>query len=438
MSHNLYCGAGKADITPPIGTNLYGYAPARPATSVGDHLEAVAILVKSGEASALMISCTICAMNPALSAELRSIAGKAAGVAPENVIISCTHTHSGPNTSLRSGWGEVDDTYIDDILKSGIREASKKAKSSLVLAKMGVGETDSTVGINRREVLENGEIILGQNPWGIRDPKMTVIAFVDDAGKTVANMIHYGCHGTACGRDPVISRDWAGVMTDMLEAETGAVTGFYNSFEGDQGPNLPNGRTTGNYTLAQQLGGLAGVDAVRAWKNIKEYRDAPVKVLHETIKIPYNPLASREEAEQKLAQLGTLDQIYADKKYEKVNDYIHWSKVLEEYESGQPLETHFTYDQCIITIGPVAIVPCPFEAFAEIGLRIRSHSPYPYTLNLCNTHGCYAYLPTKNDIPSGGYEIWHFLLAMRTTYPLPKNTDDHWVVQNLALLRSGQ
>ena len=66
----------------------------------------------------------------------------------------------------------------------------------------------------------------------------------------------------------------------------------------------------------------------------------------------------------------------------------------------------------------------------------RSFSPYPYTLNLCNTHGCYAYLPTKTDIPAGGYEVWHFLLAMRTTYPLPKNTDDYWVQQNLEILRN--
>lgn len=438
MSHNLHCGAGKADITPPIGTILYGYAPGRPAQSVGDGLEAVAILLKSNEGEALLISCTICAINTELAAELRELAGDAAGIASENVTICCTHTHSGPNTSLRSGWGDVDYAYIENILKPGICAAAEQAKASLVSVKVGIGETLSDVGMNRREINEDGSVKLGQNPWGIRDPKMTVISFAADDGKTIANMIHYGCHGTASAANPEITRDFAGVMTDMLEAESGAITGFYNGFEGDQGPRLPNGRTTGNYKLALQLGGRAGIDAVHAWRSIKEYRDAPVKVIHDTIRIPYEPLASREEAEKKLAELGTLEQIYERKEYPKVNDFIHWSKVLDEYKSGEPLKTHFTYEQNITTIGPIAIVPSPFEAFAEIGLRIRAHSPYPYTLNLCNCHGCYAYLPTKNDIPSGGYELWHFLLAMRTTYPLPKNTDDHWVMQNLALLRSGQ
>lgn len=434
--HNLKCGAGKVDITPAIGTILYGYAPGRPAESVGDPLEAVAIFLKSNEGNALLITCSICAMNPELSRELREIAGNEAGIPWRNVTICCTHTHSGPNTSYKSGWGEVDEKYIEEILKPSIREVAKKAKETLADARMGIGEIESNVGINRRQVCENGDIGLGQNPWGIRDPRMTVISFADDDGKTIANLIHYGCHGTASAANPEITRDWAGVMTDMLEAESGAITGFYNGFEGDQGPRLPNGKTTGNYRMALQHGALAGADAVRAWKSIKSYEDAPVKVLHGEIKIPFGELASKETALEKLSELGTVEEIRKSKRFSKINEVIHWNNVIAEHDSGKPFKTHFTFEQNITTVGPVAILPSPFETFAEIGLRIRSFSPYPYTLNLCNTHGCYAYLPTKNDIPSGGYEVWHFLLAMRTTYPLPKNTDDYWVQQNLKILRN--
>jgi len=433
--YNLKCGAAKADITPPVGTILYGYAPGRPAQAVGDGLEAVAILLSSDTGSALLITCSICAMSEELSNELRAIAAKEAGIEPYEVTVCCTHTHSGPNTSIKSGWGDVDYGYIENILKPGIKKAAAEAKASLVSARMGIAETESDIGINRRQVLENGSIALGQNPWGIHDSIMTVMSFVGEDGKTIANLVHYGCHGTASGANPEITRDWAGVMTDMLEAESGGITGFYNGFEGDQGPNLPNGRTTGNYTLALRLGARAGVDAVRAWRSIKEYRDVPVKVLTGEVRIPYDPLAPREEAERKLAELGTLEQIYESKRYSQVNEYIHWSAVLDEYTSGREPKTHFTYAQSITTVGNAAIIPSPFETFAEIGLRLRAHSPYAHTLSLCNTHGSYAYLPTKNDIPSGGYEVWHFLLAMRTTYPLPRNTDDYWVKENLAIMR---
>lgn len=433
----LMCGAGRADITPPIGTILYGYAPGRPAKSVGDDLTTTAIKLTSSTGSALLITCSVAAMNPELCARLRKAAGEAAGVDPENVTVSATHTHSAPNCSLRSGWGEVDTAYIDNILVPGVVKAAEAAAADCRPARMGIGETDSDIGINRRELTEDGEIILGQNPWGPRDPKMTVLSFKDSEEKIIANLVHYCCHGTASGRNPEITRDWPGVMTDMLDRETGGISGFYAGVEGDQGPNLANGKTTQTYEAAIELGARAGIDAVRAFRSIKQWSQVPVKVLHDTITIPFGPLASREKAEEELAKLGTLEQIYAEERYPDVNDYIHWNNVLAEYRSGKPLKTHWTFEQSIVTLGPVAIVPCPFEAFVEIGLRLRRGSPYGYTLSLCNTHGCYAYMPTLSDMERGGYEVWHFLLAMRTTYPLPRNTDDYWVRQNLALLRRG-
>lgn len=433
--HHLHCGAGRADITPPLGAILYGYAPGRPAQSVGDPLHAVAIKLVSDEGCVLMITCAVAAMSPELCARLRKAAGEVAGVPAENVTVSATHTHSAPNVSLRSGWGEVDTEYIETILIPGVTKAAAEAAANLKPARMGIGETESDVGINRRELREDGLIDLGQNPWGPRDPKMTVIAFRGEDGKILANMVHYCCHGTASAANPEITRDWPGVMTDMLEAQTGAITGFYAGVEGDQGPNLPNGKSTGNYQLALQLGARAGVDAVRAFRSIREWRDVPVGVIHGTIRVPFGPLASREKAEEELRKVGTLEQIYAEKRYVDVNAFIHWSNVLAEHTSGKPYKTEWTFDQSIVTLGPVAWVPCPFEAFVEIGLRLRRHSPFGYTLSLCNTHGCYAYLPTLGDMERGGYEVWHFLLAMRTTYPLPRNTDDYWVQQNLALLR---
>ncbi len=435
--HSLMCGAGRAEITPPIGAILYGYAPGRPAEKVGDPLTLTAIKLVSREDSALLITCSVASLNQDLCRRMREAAGEAAGVPMRNVTINATHTHSAPNCSIRSGWGEVDTGYIETILVPGCVKAAREAAETLRPAWFGVGETESGVGINRRELTEDGEIILGQNPWGPRDPKMTVISFRDADGGIIANLIHYGCHGTASGKNPEITRDWPGVMTDMLDAETGGISGFYAGLEGDQGPNLPNGRTTGNYRLALQHGARAGEDAVRAFRNIREWRDVPVRVLHGTISIPFDPLATREKAEEELEKIGTMEQILAEERFSDVNAYLHWHAVLDEYDSGRPLQKNWTFDQDVTVIGPAAILPCPFEAFAEIGLRIRRHSPYAYTLSLCNTHGCYAYLPTLGDILRGGYEVWHFLLAMRTTYPLPRNTDDYWVHQNLELLRSG-
>lgn len=433
--HSLACGVGRADITPPVGTIMYGYAPGRPALCVGDNLTATAIKLQSNEDCALMITCTLCAFNPELTQRLQEAAGKIAGVPAENVTLSATHTHSGPNTNFDSAWGEVDTEYIENILVPGVLKSVEEATATVRPVQMGVGETLSDVGMNRREVREDGLAVLGQNPWGPKDPVMTVVSFRGEDGTIIANMIHYCCHCTASGKNEEITRDWAGVMTDMLETETGAITGFYAGFEGDQGPNLPNGHTIGTYQLALQLGARAGVDAVRAFRNIREWRDVPVRVLHGTVKVPFMPLPSREEAEKNLAELGSLEQLRASGLHIKTNEFLRWQNVLAEHNSGQPLKTHWTFPQSIVTIGQVAILPCPFEAFIEIALRIRKGSPYAYTLNLCNTGGALAYLPTPCDIPRGGYEIRQFLSSFRTTYDLPNNTDDYWVQENLKILR---
>ena len=223
-SHSLRCGAGRADITPPLGTILYGYAPGRPAESVGDPLTLTAVKLTSDEDSALLITCSVASLNAELCSRMRREAGEAAGVPACNVTINTTHTHSAPNCSIASGWGEVDTGYIESILMPGCLKAAREAAETLRPALFGIGETDSDVGINRRELRENGKIALGQNPWGPRDPKMTVLSFKDLDGKIIASLVHYGCHGTASGCNPEITRDWPGVMTDMLEAETGGIS----------------------------------------------------------------------------------------------------------------------------------------------------------------------------------------------------------------------
>ncbi len=95
--HSLMCGAGRADITPPLGTILYGYAPGRPAESVGDPLTLTAIKLVSDVDSALLITCSVASINPEVCARMRKAAGEAAGVPAENVTINATHTHSAPN-----------------------------------------------------------------------------------------------------------------------------------------------------------------------------------------------------------------------------------------------------------------------------------------------------------------------------------------------------
>jgi hypothetical protein len=59
-----------------------------------------------------------------------------------------------------------------------------------------------------------------------------------------------------------------------------------------------------------------------------------------------------------------------------------------------------------IRIGDLGICSIPFEAFAEIGLDIKKHSPFPRTMVVGLSNTSHGYLPTPEQHKLGGYETW--------------------------------
>ncbi len=428
MAERLFAGAASAVITPPLGTHLMGYAPTRPAESIGDDLTADVVALRYCERSALLITVHVGVIENSRYDSLRALVSAATGVPYECIVICTTHTHSAPCTATISGWSELNTEYLDSILDPAVVSAAKEAVDALVPVRTGIGVVQSDVGVNRRQLNRDGSISLGQNPWAPYDPNMTVVSFRGDDGKTVANIVHYSAHGTGAGYSPEITRDWPGPMIDALTGLTGAVTAFFNGAIGDTGPRLSNGGTTGNYELAMQLGAKAALDAVRAWRSIKDYADLDFDFVTGEISLPNEPLPPREELVEALKNYPEPDSLYGMPKAE----YLSYSAQLAEYDEGKALQTHYCYGQTIFRIGPVVFVPFRHEIFVEIALRLREYSPYQYTLSLTNANGAYAYFPSRDQICRGGYEIEARKLI--NTYILAPEADDAVVNQNLELI----
>ncbi|MDD5728455.1 MAG: hypothetical protein PHV59_07835 [Victivallales bacterium] len=421
-------GAGRRKISPPIGSMLMGYAPARLAESVNDELTVNVLAFEYGKVRALLITVDVCVICSPQSEHFRDCVSKATGIAFQNIILAATHTHSGPAMRNTPGGAILSQEYLDDIFEPGMVEAAVDAVKNLRKAKMGIAVVNSDIGINRRFVDKSGRVWLGQNPWGCHDPVMTVISFRGVDGTPIANLIHYGAHCTAAGINPEITRDWAGPMVDRLEEQSGALSMFFNGAEGDCGPRLPNGETTGNIKLAMELGNKAGIDAVFAYKSIKDYREVDLRVLSGEIKLPYEPLPETAEIEKKIEKAGDCEKLTGLKVWE----YKTLLERLEERRSSASTQTHMLLKQTVIAVGPVAFVPFPFEIFSEITLRLREHSPYQYTLSLSNANGSHLYFPPRGEISRGGYEIWVSKSIM--AHPLADNADDAAVIENLRLL----
>jgi hypothetical protein len=302
MNAALLAGAGRGDITPPVGCRLFGYRPDIASRSVHDPLSVTALALSQGDTAVLLVSATVGAIQTALADKIRQLAAAETGIA--HVLLSATHTHSGPDTVGLPGWGGIDQSYCENIFIPVILAAARQAAASRRPALLGVGTAESRVGINRRQHGAHGGIELGQNPWGCFDGTMTVLRFAESGGEPIACLVHYGAHCTAAGANTEITRDWAGVMLDRLEAESGAPAMFVNGAFGDVGPRLSNGRTTGGLAHALELGGAAASDAVRAWRGAKHAGPAKLSVAIGELALPCNPRLPREEAQRLFDETG--------------------------------------------------------------------------------------------------------------------------------------
>lgn len=431
MLKQFLIGAARRIITPPLGTPLAGYPYERIAKAVNDDLTVNAVAMGAGKPTAVLVSIDVAVVADELVDEISTKISEQTDISKKDIIICAIHTHSGPaNTSC---WGEVNNTYNDDILIPMTLEAVKEAVANAVPAVMGVGVTNSDAGVNRRELTKDGEVVLGQNPYGIYDPEMTVLAFKSPEGKPIVNLIHYGAHATAAGEGPEITRDWPGYMVDSMEKLTSAMTVFINGAEGDVGPRLSNGKTTGgkpdgDIMMACEVGSLAALDAARAYKSIKEYREVSFDTFSDEIKLPYRTLPPLEELRRERDAMGDPDKLI---EVDAVK-YAYLTDKIEMLENGVEPQQYHKMRQVLFAFNSVVLVPFAFEMFSEITLRLKSYSPFKHTLGLSNANGRNGYLPSRDQLCRGGYEVEMFYYYANAG--LADNTDDNIINEYLRMI----
>ena len=477
MSNNaptrLRVGVARRDITPPLGTPLMGYArPERTALTVRDPLYATALAFERGGVAAALVSLDIAIIADDLVALIRSeVQKRTKGAIPgDHVNVCATQTHSGPNVQDCWGWCDRNQPFLDRMIPAAIDaivEAYEKRGPALV----GVGMVSSDVGVNRREVREDHSIALGNNPWGAYDPAMIVARFEDPARlakgepATIATLINYGAHPTVFdGATRAISRDWPGVMIDRVEHFSKAPALFINGAVGDIAPrtNLCHAIGDGEAAL-QEVGTRAAMDAMRAWRDIREYRDVPLHVEVGDFTMTFRPLADLKTAKQKAREFAPKREEYGYHRCEA----LHWQSVVDMHalqnkiraavkKSGKKAAKDFTlpgvnrnvkpvvneqgdvigknFRQNVTVLGHIAIISFPGEPFGETILRIRQKCPFAYMMPASTSNGCDGYFPSRESLHRGGYEVW--VAKAFGPYILAENIDDVLFTENLRLLRT--
>ena len=406
----LCLGVGRAIITPKVGCCLFGYRPDLISEKVEDDLTATAFYFSQGDRKALMVSVTLGLIANEISEEILDKIETKFSIPRQNCMISATHTHSGPDTAGMVGWGEMDRDYIDNILICGIINSVEEAIGSIQPVKIGYACGESFAAVNRRETRADNRTVLGQDPNGSFDPRMTVISFKNDEGEIVANLIHYAGHGTAAGANKEISRDWHGVMTDELESFSGAVTAFFNGASGDIGPRLSTGGTLSNGEIKYiyEIGRIGADDAIRIFKEIGEYSSREMICAGGEISVDLKERISLEKAKQIYKMYGenAVNMDSAIKNFAK--------QVILKYEKGEPELKAVSFFQMVIAFGDLVFVSFPYELFSSIAMRIDDNFPGKHVMSLSYTNGSMGYFATEEEKIRGGYEIEMFNYSEKT------------------------
>ena len=93
---DLRVGASAVKITPPLGIPMAGQYFERGATAVHDDLYAKAIVIEKNGVKVAIVSCDLVDIGTELVPAVRKMAAKSTGIPEDHIMISATHSHTGP------------------------------------------------------------------------------------------------------------------------------------------------------------------------------------------------------------------------------------------------------------------------------------------------------------------------------------------------------
>lgn len=410
-AQSLRIGQAAVDITPPA--DMPFHAPQRPpftvpsATGVHDPLQAKAVVFESGGVKAAIVACDLTSIPIAMIEAARAHVAKISTVPPENVMITATHTHTGPNIRPRFfakatlAQKKAADMYLPR-LPQMMAEAVAQAEKALVSARLQatVGEVPG-VAFNRRFLMKDGSVQSnphkGQDellvnvvrPAGPTDPALPMLYADTLDGKPLATLVNFALHlDTTGGLE--YSADFphqiAKILADVKGPEMlthftiGAAGNINHYYLLD--PKKP--RRTKGFQESSRIGTLIAAEIVRSYERLQPLEVAHIKVSREVL-----TLQILEEKAEALA-----------KPFPGKSEY-HDGEMLVRKIDGK-----WTFQGEVMTIAvgdELAFVGLPGEMFVELGLAVKQNSPYRFTVVNTLANGAIGYVANRKAYREGTY-----------------------------------
>lgn len=421
-------GFAKTDVTPRVGVELCGFGPYinRHSIAVRDHLWSRAMAVEVGESRALVISNDLVMLQRPTVARVRELIAETAGLPPEAIMVHCTHTHSGPNTSFDlQGWGVLDHPYME-ILPHKIAAAGLAALDNLQDATLSHAEVPCEgIGLNREYDKDAPalEDVL-RDDWRPAMPELTdttchvLAAKRTGSDRLIGFAAYFGCHPVVCcAGTRYIHGDYPGVALNLLEREhPGSVGLFLQGAQGDVNSCVVHKPEPEALLALDVIAGRfarsvrAGLDQAQPLE-IGDLKCA----LHETTFTRRNVTA--QEIEQRLAEQEALIHSASasdeDRAVRMATVYaLAYRKLLRAMGEGRELSPATQVHG--LRMGPLALLGAPFETFQAIKNDVRQRATAPLPLVMGLTDDSLGYAPDRIAAARGGYaaDTVPFMLGM--------------------------
>lgn len=418
----VFAGASVVEITPQGSVFLFGYPHVpRYSTGVHDPLECAALYLKTGNEQALFLANDLIYFDRDHARDIRERIAKATGVPTEAIMISATHTHSGPvmtdnlSNSRDSVVPPVDEAYLT-WLTERLVQAAVEAQNVAQPAELGLVVAQATgVGSNRHD------------PSAASDPEVPVLVARSTATqRPLGCMMIYGMHPTVMHEDStLISADFPGFTRRKLRS---GVLGeacpviYLLGVAGDQSPRHVTRANT--FAEAQRIGELLANTITTALETI--IYQTPVKLCSRNIHFDLTARAFPSPPEARDTLLRTRARyehlrasqaprqevrtaecdVFGAEKTTLFSEAIADGRLVAAIRTGSPAEIQ------VIQIGSWRFVAWPGEFFVEYGLAVKAKAP-PGTFLVTLANGqLQGYIATPKALAEGYYEATNAIFSV--------------------------
>ena len=414
-------GFAQEIFTPPVGVGLAGYMNKRPNVGMYDDLHARALIIESGDKKCGFLTLELCSITAELFGDLEALIVEKFGKELfDSMIISATHTHTGP--SFYAGKENFDEVtrYAYDRLLDAVERVIKRALMNLLPGEIEVGSVyNNPYGFVRRYFMKNGTIVT--NP-GWRNPEIdrpesdfdrtiSIMKIVQD-GRITAIMCNIANHGDTVGGS-VVSADWYGRFAQEIQYQlkTSIPVMVVDDASGD----------INHFDFRQDIKQTSMDEAVRIGRgyakivmdklfDLEKLPECEIVVKNGTVTIPHRQVTEAELAEAKHT-LATVPDIKKEGDFES-QDLANKVPAALRFFAQRALDCKAkstpSHDARITAIEfgkDFVIASLPGEPFNGIARAIRKASPFKYTFIASLAQSQSGYVPMPECFERGGYEV---------------------------------